>query len=238
MKNLFIGLCCALTFGAHAQTTISQSYPVKLGQKINFRFDYPVVKISTWDKNEVTVTGKVSINGGDNDSSFELEQKSENGSIEISSHIKGMDKLPHRYTIMRNGQKTIYKTKEEYTEARKASSVQYSSEGVDIDIVLDIKVPAQCKTVINAMYGMVEVANFSGTLTVDDIYGGIDATLNTAHVGKLQVTTQYGAIYSNLDLKITEHMQRDFFNSITTEQGTGPAYIFTSAYGKIYLRKP
>jgi hypothetical protein len=238
MKNFFMWLCFAFTFGAQAQTVINRSYPVKAGQQVNFKFDYPVVKISTWEKNEISVMGKVSINSGENDSSFELEQKNVNGVIEISSHIKDMDKIPHRYTVIRNGKKTIYKSNEEYQDAQKGGDVQYTIQGIDIDIVLEVKVPAQIKTAINAIYGIVEVANFNAPLTVDDIYGGIDATLNTARVGRLQATTQYGTMYSNLDLKITDHTQRDFFNSITAEPGTGPTYTLTSAYGKIYLRKP
>lgn len=238
MKNFFIWLCCAFTFGAQAQTIINRTYPVKAGQQVNFKLDYPVVKISTWEKNEISVTGKVSINNGESDGSFELEQKNVDGVLVISSHIKDMDKLPRRYTIVRNGLKTVYKTKDEYHKAQKGDGVKYSSEGVDIDIVLEIKVPERSKTMVNAIYGIVEVSNFNAPITVDAIYGGVDATVNPSQLGRLQATTQFGTTYSNLNLKITDHTQRDFFNSITAEPGKGPAYTFTSAYGKIYLRKP
>ena len=47
-----------------AQTPVNKTYPVTTGQKISFRFDYPeLVKISTWDKNEISIVGTVSING-------------------------------------------------------------------------------------------------------------------------------------------------------------------------------
>jgi hypothetical protein len=238
MKIFFLCICCVLFLGAGAQTTLNRSYPAKPGQQVTLKFDYPVVKISTWDKNEISVVAHVNINEGENDSAFELEEQAENGAIVISDHIKDMNKLPHRYTIVRNGKKTFYKSKEEYHAASKDGDIQQSYSGVDIDIVVEIKVPAGCLTDIKAVYGIVEMTNFNAPVTVDATYGGIDATITAASTGKLQATTSYGQIYSNLDLHLTDHTERDFFNSITAEPGKGPAYSFTSTYGKIYLRKP
>ncbi len=75
MKNLFIGICCALNVGAQAQTTFTRSSPVHPGQHLEFKFDYPAVKISTWDKNEVSVTATVNINDHEYDRNFELQQQ-------------------------------------------------------------------------------------------------------------------------------------------------------------------
>jgi len=238
MKIFFVGICCALSIGAFGQTTVSKTYPAKEGEQITLKFDYPVVKVSTWDKNEVSVTAHVSINEGENDNAFMLEQQSVQGGMVISDRIKDIDKLPRRYTIVRNGKKMIYKSKAEYLEARKSGDIQQSFDGQDIDIVVEIKVPVHCNTDIKAIYGIVEMTDFNAPVTINAIYGGIDATIAAAHTGKLQATTRYGQIYSNLDMKITDHAERDFFNSITAEPGKGPAYHFTSDYGKIYLRKP
>src|ERR1700744_2037709 len=227
MKIFFTCVCCALFIGAQAQTILNRSYPAKPGQQVTLKFDYPVVKVSTWDKNE-----------GENDSAFELEEQVDNGAMVITDHIKDMDKIPRRYTIVRAGKKTVFRSKEEYQAARRAGGFQQSYESTDIDIVVEVKVPANCVTDIKAVYGIVEMTNFNAPVTVDATYGGIDATITAANTGKLQATTSYGQIYSNLDLHITDHTERDFFNSITAEPGKGPAYSFTSTYGKIYLRKP
>jgi hypothetical protein len=159
------------------------------------------------------------------------------GALVISDRIKDMDQIPRRYTIVHNGMKTIYKSKDQYLEARKDHGIQQTYEGVDMEIHLEIKVPANAQTDIKAIYGIVELTDFNAPVTVNATYGGIDATLSEAHTGKLQATTRYGQIYSNLDLKLTDHTEHDFFNSITAEPGSGPSYQFTSDYGKIYLRK-
>ncbi len=164
--------------------------------------------------------------------------KTKEGILVISDSIKDLNQLPHRYTVVHNDKKTVYKTRQEYLNAQKGDGIEQSFEGTDIDIMLEIKVPAHCTTTVHATYGIVELTDFNAPITVDASYGGIDATINTARTGKLQATTRYGEIYSNLGVKLTSQTHQTYFNSITAEPGKGPVYLFTSAYGKIYLRKP
>ncbi len=238
MKILLVCICCALYMGANAQATVTKSYPAQAGQQINLKFDYPIVKISTWDKNEVSVVAHVDINDHENDSAFEVNEEIVDGAMVIKNRIKDMNSLPRRYTIVRNGVKTVYRSREQYEEARNGGGIEQTYEGLDMHITVEVKIPANCTTSLNAIYGIVELADFNAPIKIDAVYGGIDATIATATTGKLEATTQYGQIYSNLEIKITDHTERDFYNSITAEPGKGPSYSFTSPYGKIYLRKP
>lgn len=240
MKKTLIIALAMLAYGiSFAQTVVNRSYAVKSGQHILLKFDYPVVKISTWDKNEVAITAKVNINDGENDNAFVLEDETVDGVLQISNKIKDMKNLPHRYTIWESGKKTVFKSEDDFNEyKKKVGSVRSYSNGVDLDIKLEIKVPANSSTELKAVYGMVELANFNGTVKVDATYGGIDATLDKARAGQITATTSYGRIYSNLDLVLTNNTHRDFFTSITAEPGKGPAYNLKSTYGKIYMRKP
>ena len=227
-----------MCMAANAQSTVTKSYLAQPGQRISLHFDYPVVKISTWDKNEVSVIAHVDINENENDGNFKLKSETLNGVLSISDEITDMDKIPRRYIIVRNGVKTVYKTRDEYKEAEKKGDAQQTYESTEMNIDVEIKVPSTCATDLNAIYGIVEVTNFSASIKVNAEYGGIDATIATANTGKLKATTQYGQIYSNLDMKITDHDEHDFYNSITAQPGKGPTYTFSSPYGKIYLRKP
>jgi hypothetical protein len=239
MKTILSALALLLVQGATiAQTVVNRSYPVKAGEKLLLKFDYPVVRVSTWDQKEVAITAMVSINDGENDNAFTLQNESNYGVLEISSHIKDMDKLPRHYTVLQDGKKTVFKTEEEFKDYKsKAGSVRSYSTGTDIDIKLEIKVPAGTPTEIKSVYGIVELANFNAPVNIDATYGGIDASLDKSRAGQIKATTMYGKIYSNLNLELTDHKQQDFFNSITAEPGKGPAYTFKSTYGKIYIRK-
>jgi hypothetical protein len=241
MKIIALCLCSLLTLAGASQTTVSKTYPVKAGQTVELSFDYPkLVRVSTWEKNEVSVVAKVSINGGQNDEAFILEETSNNGNISIRNKIQNMDKLPKRYTIVDGGKTTVFNSKEDYQQYKKSASGSPTmySEGVDMEITVEVKVPANVSTDIKSTYGMVELVSFNGSANVNATYGGIDATVVKETTGKLQATTSYGQIYSNLELKPTEKTEKDFFTSITAEPGKGSTYILKSTYGKIYLRKP
>ncbi len=240
MKTILICCCCLVVLGAAAQTTFTRSYPVKQGQELKLEFDYPkIVKVSTWDKNEVLVKAFVSINAGDNDTAFTLEASTLDNALSIRNRIVNMNQLPHTYSIMKDGIKTTFKTKEAYQAFRdKGGHFTHSSEGVDMQITIEVKVPANTVTNVKSTYGIVELPDFYGPITVNATYGGIDATVNESRTGKISATTSYGQILTNLDLKLTDKTEKDFFTSITAEPGKGPTYIFKSTYGKIYLRKP
>jgi hypothetical protein len=242
MKSTLLMLCCCLLAAVlgYAQTVVTKRCPVKANEQLVLKFDYPKVHISTWDKNEVQVTARVNINDDENDKAFTLKDTSVNGTLSIEDHIEDINKLPRRYTIKQpDGKKTVFKTKAAFDEYQKTlGPVNTYSEGLDIDIIVEVMIPANIATTIKAKYGLVEMKDFDAPANIDAIYGGIDATLATAKAGKIQVTTNYGAIYSNLDLVLTDKTTRDFFTSLTAEPGKGPAYVFKSTYGKIYLRKP
>jgi hypothetical protein len=103
--TVFTGVLCA-------QTPVNKTYPVKQGQKISLHFDFPeLVKISTWDKNEVSITGTVNINGGESDDAFELLESNSVSSLFIENKIRKLKELPHRITIVNKGEKITFKNK-------------------------------------------------------------------------------------------------------------------------------
>jgi hypothetical protein len=232
-------LCPAIVFG---QTQLNKTIPVSAGQKINMRFDYPeLVKVSTWDKNEISVQGSVSINNGENDDAFIFENTVNGNTIDIRSSIRDMKQLPQRITIVRDGQKMIFKDKAELKKYQAENGRGYNtmSWGADIDIVLEIKIPKNLETRIEATYGMVEIKNFNGPLTVEATYGGVDAALAEKQIGELVAETNYGEIFTDFDTKFGGggNDNRDFHTYVTVKPGNGPKYNFESKYGNVYIRK-
>ncbi|HZY82040.1 MAG TPA: hypothetical protein VFE50_21095 [Cyclobacteriaceae bacterium] len=224
-----------------AQTRIDKTVPATKGQTLRLSFDYPeLVKISTWDKNEVSVTGTVSINGGENDDAFNLDIKTSSNTIYIRNEIKNMDGIPQRVTINEGGTKIVFKSKSEWRkyqeEHGKSNNVNM---GIDMDILLEIKVPRNMETNVECTYGLVEIHDFVGPLSVQATYGGVDASLIEKNVGELIAETNYGNIYSNLDMEVNKDQAReeDFHILVRANPGNGPKYRFESPYGNVYLRK-
>jgi hypothetical protein len=244
MKAIFIlAMAMILPLKEYAQTAINKVIPVKPGQKVDMHFDYPeLVKVSTWDKNEISVQGTVSINAGENDDAFELQTSSNGNLISIRNEIKNMKNLPHRITIVDGAQKIVFRNKEElkkYQQEQGKRSFDCMSYGLDMDIVLEIKVPRNMETKVESVYGMVEITDFTGPLSVDATYGGVDAALAERSVGEITAETNHGEIFSNLDAKFSGEASRqdNFHTFVSAKPGSGPTYNFDSKFGNVYLRK-
>ena len=242
MKTKLIFPFFLLALSSLAQTAINKSILVSPGQKINMHFDYPeLVRVSTWDKNEISIQGSVSINGGESDDAFVLETSTSGNLISIESKINGLKNLPQRITINQGGQKIIFKTKADYKKYCDENGKNFNSmsTGVDMDITFEIKVPQNVETRVESVYGMVEVKLFNGPLVVDATYGGVDAALQEKSTGELEAETDFGQIYSNLDVKLLGNNvhERDFHTYVSAKPGNGPRYSFESKYGNVYLRK-
>ena len=224
-----------------AQTAVNKSFPVQSGQQVNLHFDHPeLIKVSTWDRNEISVTGSVMINNGENDDAFSITSSTGGNVVYVRGEMVNMKSLPRRITIHRDGSTLTFKNKEEYNKyaAQNGRDYDWMNNGVDIEIMLEVKVPKNMFTNMKAVYGMVEVRNFEGPIDVLSTYGGVDAALNVKTTGELIAETHYGTIYSNLDVKFTDGEEKNFHSWVKANPGTGPKQSFECKYGNVYLRKP
>jgi hypothetical protein len=244
MKTSAVLLIAALALPLKnlAQTQINRSIPVQAGQKVAMHFDYPeMIRVSTWDKNEISIQGTVSINNGENDDAFELQTGTSGNTITIRNEIRDMKNLPRRITVMLDGQKMIFRDKaalKEYQQ-KNGKAFDMQSWGVDMDIQLEIKVPRNAETHIESVYGFVEIKDFTGPLKAVSTYGGVDAALTEKLTGEVIAETNYGDIYTNFDARFggMTSGHEDFHTYVSAKPGNGPKYIFESKYGNVYLRK-
>jgi len=227
-----------------AQTSINKTIPVTSGQSIDFNFDYPnLIRVSSWNKNEISITGTVLINGGENDDAFQLTSIVTADRVAVKGEIPKIKDLPQRITVRRNGETLVFKNKSEFEKYKneKGGGFDMTSWGHDVEIVLDIKVPMNMATVVKSIYGVVEVKELNQTMpfTAMSTYGGVDAALHTSAIGELFASTDYGSIYSNLSTKFSGEglKQKDFHTEVMAKPGRGTKYSFESKYGNVYLRK-
>ncbi|UXE66622.1 MAG: hypothetical protein KA713_19630 [Chryseotalea sp. WA131a] len=97
--------CCDF---AQAQN-VSKTIPVQPNQKIFMHFDFPeLIKVSTWDKNAISIEGTVDINDGENNDAFVLDSKANGNTVEIKGFIKNMDELPKRMMVIRDNKKNYF----------------------------------------------------------------------------------------------------------------------------------
>lgn len=227
---------------SYGQSQINRNFPLQRGQSLTMHFDYPeLIKVTTWEGNEVVIQGTVDINGGESDDAFVIESSASGNTLNIQARIKDLQKLPQRVTIHHDGQKIIFKDKEELRKYQQEHGKNFNQMniGVEMDIVLEVKVPRNTPTTIESMYGMVEVKNFAAPLTVEAAYGGVDAALAERSVGEIVAETNYGEIFTNLDAKFSGDWSDNehFHTLVSAKPGAGPKYDLESKYGNVYIRK-
>lgn len=238
-KLIFFVMICI--FGIiTAQTKINRSFSTTKDQNISLKFDYPqLIKISTWDKDEVQISGTVNINGEENNYAFKITENKEGNSLIIEGKIPDIKNLPRRIKVKNGAENLVFKSREEYQKYVRENNKTFESisDGADINIELEIKVPKSLKAQIESTYGMVEVKNFAGNIDVKAKFGGIDATIAEPKTSKISADTRFGQVYSNLDTKLSGKDSNDFRTLVSATPGTGNQYSLESEFGNIYLRK-
>ncbi|NBW39043.1 MAG: hypothetical protein EBR30_29310, partial [Cytophagia bacterium] len=124
--------------------------------------------------------------------------------------------------------------------AEKGKNYRYINNSVIVEIHLEIFIPKNKITTIDAKYGMVELLACQAPLTVNAPFGGVDVTVPTQGLKSLSARTKFGEIFSNLSQKPIGSDFPDNFDNWTVvryELGTGNAWAIESQFGKVYLRK-
>lgn len=250
MKTILVVVFASLFGNTFGQTAIERTFPLQGAKELDTYFDDPSVVIQTWDKNEVMIKGTISINNGENDSAFELQSSVANGILSITSVIKDKDNLPRHIVIKKGDQEYVFKARSfEDPEVQKfleenGRSYSYMSNGILIDIKLQMFVPKNMKTSVEARHGTIEFKTFDAPLRIVAKHGKVDATIPPT-IGNLTARTKHGEILSNLEVKFDQqpfesrrYSDDRNWTEITTHPGKGPDYYLESKHGTIYLRKP
>ncbi|MCO6358030.1 hypothetical protein [Roseivirga pacifica] len=243
MKQLIILLATVFVLSqGQAQTEFVKSYPVQNISKVNFSFEYPeLVKVETWDKQEVEITARVLINNGEEDDKFSISDKSKNGELYITSKLddiksfrnyvrmSGDDDDDKVVRLNKNGSTIIVggKDKGHYN-------------GTEVEIELLVKLPKNLKVDMMAKFGIVEVISAPDDIHIEAKFGGVDLVVDEASLKSLTTSTSWGQIYSNLDAAIKvsgdDMPGKKMFAELEQSRGTKSIKAITE-FGNVYLRK-
>ena len=135
----------------------------------------------------------------------------------------------------------------------------------DDQIRMIVRVPAGITVTVETEYGVVDIADLAGLVAVNSTYGGVtvvydqaslpqdldlysnygavDLTLPRGQGARVELTTEFGELLTDLDIAIDEAAseKRDYYERVVgTIGGGGPIAIgkvrCKAPYGKVYLR--
>jgi hypothetical protein len=270
MKTFYFFLMTLLAAATlEAQTDISKSFQASGLNTLSGNFKWGDVTVSNWNENRIEISGTVSINNGENDDAFKLETKQSGGILSIRTYVKDMDKLPKMVTVVHEGKKYSFKEAENYNKQLQqlkqelgVDELKVYKSGADLEIKLQIKVPANLQLDLKSTYGDIDLDKCANQMDILNTYGHIhavfdnrgqmpDANLESTYsfvdVGvpgnadfDVVLHTNYGSLLTDLDIDIDPSASKEkaFYNKVVgkVNQG-GPSLNIKATYNKIYLRK-
>lgn len=235
--------CCSTP--AAAQRQLNEQAPLSSTQQVRLRIeDAQLIRIATWNGNEVVVTGTVSINANENNEAYQLQFTRQDQELVLEAFIKNEDSLPQRITVHQDGQDYWLNARHRQDSVvqqfvQEKGGYDWMSQGVLKDIALQIKIPAQTPLHIESKFGTVEITQITGPLVVESKFGDIDVRVDPASAVSLLTGTQFGTVYTNLDW---EFEQEGALTKIKGEQiagtlnGGGTLLRLEAKFGNVYLR--
>ncbi|MFK8009198.1 MAG: DUF4097 family beta strand repeat-containing protein [Saprospiraceae bacterium] len=179
MRTILISVSVLLCASfSYAQKNISKTINTKLGQGINFNFDRADVNFTTWDKNEISITGTAKINNGENDDAFTIKIEKYDDVWNIRTFLKNECDLPKMISMTKDGVTSYLRVdKKNGWNNSSAEGVQYDqvSIGIITEIKLEVKVPQDVKLMAMAKFGDIDIENFTGELHLKTTHGHINA---------------------------------------------------------------
>ena len=242
MKNIFLLSIIMLSFNiGNTQVNISKSYATNNIEKLKLTFDYPqLVKVKTWNKNQVTIEAKVNINDGLNNDAFVITETTDDNVLRVEGKIKKVEDLPRKTTVFLKDKTITFRNNDEFKKYKKENNLSNNincNNDIDIEIEVTIYVPEKLATEVTSTYGLIEIVNFAAPLKATSPYKGIDVVILKENIGKLSASTSYGEILTDINFDIEEKESRDFYTYFKANVGSGYSYNLSSTYGKLYLRK-
>lgn len=255
MKKLLflLSVTSLLYLPATAQRKIEKSYKLPASGKINLDFqEVSVVKVKTWDKNEIGIQATVSINNGENDEAFELKVQEGTDAISLETILNNEENIPRKnFITTKDGTRYFVKTADwnskevqEFIATHGDEGVSFVGSGILKDIFIDVFIPGNADLSVYSKNGDIEVENFSGPLVANSKNGVVDISVPQDYKATFELRTRHGEIYTNLPLEQKKTVgtevdnRRDKWNVVYGKlNGGGPVMNLESKNGSIYLRK-
>lgn len=183
MRTILITVSILLsTSVSYAQKNVSKTINTKSGQVVNFNFDRADVNFTTWDKNEVYISGTAKVNNGENDDAFTIKIEENDGTWNVRTFLKNESDIPRMISMTKDGVTTYRKVNKEKNMwdgwnnlSEQGGKYDYVNIGIITEIELEVRVPQNIEMKIMAKFGDIDIENFAGELHVKTTHGHINA---------------------------------------------------------------
>ena len=259
-----LALPCLFTSLLTAQSSITKTFPINNSSAVEIEFQYGDIEIVKHNGSDVIIEGDIQVNGKQGAEHFTFDTE-KNGTTMILKSAADFDEVDKRLTVIMNDGKKIFKEEGNLTiqDISDDENVDKVYNGIDIDAKFIVKIPSNIDLKAKTIYGNLMIKDYWQDMVIHSTYGSVDAliknstnapvmkisstysdvdvTIPESTNAALKLTTDYGSIYTDLDLNPefkTSSNKRHHGQDISAKLNSGKGSITLDAtYSNIYLRK-
>lgn len=230
----------------YAQKNIEERMPINNATSIELDFQYANATISSWDGEDIQITGSVNINNNEENEKFDLALRTENDQIFIQSKVKD---FPKKYTNWKGCNKDSCRGESHSCcSLTKVNLVIKIPKGVALDIhakygdlnldLSELK-SLQVENIYGAVTASIKFNSIKEEIKLASKYSFVDVSLPRNVKADVELRSSYGEIFTNLDLKVPLKNQLKKVRATVIHarlNGGGQKLLVQASYDNIYLR--
>jgi hypothetical protein len=237
-KYWLLALVCGQALAALGQKIVQENLPLAAGERLtlNLRFA-DSIRVSSWDKDEVSIRAVVVVNNNQLNDAFLLSSKRSEGLLAVESNFD-KEKIKQGRASNCPGQEHQWGDGS-YTVNKDGSTWQKGGYSVCSNIYFEVKVPRRAETKLETISGNIEIVQWEGSLQAKSISGFVDLSWPAGRGADLSLKTISGEVFSNLDLELGGPGKKTAvgYSLQGTVAGGGQPIRLESISGNIYLRR-
>ncbi len=218
---------------------------------------------------EIILEASVNVGNGEYNQNFDIKTSSNNGRLSIITDVKNIEDLPKTTIVKQGDKKYEFsssdknlKKKIKEIEKKSPENTMVISNGFgDVEVRLTIKVPSNIRLQVQSKYGDINLKELNNPMVINNTYGHIkaifsnglpkagvylnskyefiDVTVPVFSAANVDLRTNYGKIFTDLDIDIdSARSEKGSYTNYIIGQlnGGGSDLELSSKYGKVYLR--
>lgn len=103
MKSFFLLIGIFLSINSYSQKLNQTAFETSPGQQILLKFDYPIVKVSSWNENKISILMHVLINGKENQEAYTLTRRIIDNETVFTGKLLDTYSIPFMYQVFHHG---------------------------------------------------------------------------------------------------------------------------------------
>ena len=227
MKNLVAFALLWLASGeAFAQKIIQKNQPFTAGQQVDLHLKFAdSIRVSYWDKAEVSVRIAVEINGGKLNDALVVETTANSRKISVKTDFD--------QALMRRG-------KREDCPSGNQSYLNGDGHYTCSEINYEVYLPRQADLRVETINGNIFIREVAGPVYAKSISGFLDVSWPDGKGANVALKSITGELYSDLDIAFNNQQKKNPIVGYLLEgtlNGGGPDVRLESISNNIYLRK-